>query len=289
MAPEIEHERVAGDGGVTLHVARAGPADGVPVVLLHGFPENWQSWRHQLPALGKAGFNALAPDLRGYNLSDRPRDRAAYHLRHLVADIAAIVRARPAQRAHIVGHDWGGVIAWTLTGMHPELVDRLAIINAPHMAIYLRKMWRPPQIFRSWYLLLFRVPGLAEWALSAGNFRALRDMFGRYPSRQAFPAEIVESFIQALSPPGALTAALEFYRANLASDGAALARSARIPVETLVIWGERDPALSTTLLDGLERVAPRVRVHRLPDVSHWVQNEVPELTNRLLTEFFSKP
>src|SRR5207244_2516240 len=130
--------------------------------LLHGFPENWRCWRHQFEPLAQAGLSVLAPDLRGYNLSDRPSPRAAYDLRRLVADVAALVRATGHTRAHIVGHDWGGVIAWAFAGAHPELLDRLVILNAPHMDIYLRKVWRPPQVFRSWYVLFFQIPRLPE-------------------------------------------------------------------------------------------------------------------------------
>jgi pimeloyl-ACP methyl ester carboxylesterase len=280
----VRHERVAADG-VELHVATAG--SGPPVIFLHGFPENWRSWRHQFPALTAAGFSVWAPDLRGYNLSDRPASRNAYHLRHLIDDVAALVRATGFPRAHIVGHDWGGVIAWTFAGHHPNLVDKLAILNAPHMDVYLRKVWRPPQMFKSWYVLLFQIPRVAEWALSARNFGAVRAMFTRIPARRgAFTPEDVNEYVAALSPPGALTAGLDYYRANLRSDGVALARSARIEAETLVLWGERDPALATNLLDGLQRVAPRLQIHRLPDVSHWIQNEAPEEVNRRLVEFF---
>jgi pimeloyl-ACP methyl ester carboxylesterase len=282
----VRHERVVADS-IQLHVAVAG--SGPPVILLHGFPENWRSWRHQLPALAAAGFSAWAPDLRGYNLSDRPAEREAYHLRHLVADVAALVKATGHPRAHIVGHDWGGVIAWTFAGHYPELVDRLAILNAPHVKIYLRKVRRPPQIFRSWYVLLFLIPRVAEWALTARDFSAVRDMFMRMPARRgAFTEEDVNEYVAALSPPGALTAGLDYYRANLRSDGADLARSARIGAETLVLWGDRDPALSTNLLDGLQEVAPRLRIRRFADVSHWIQNEAPDEVNRLLVEFFQE-
>jgi epoxide hydrolase 4 len=284
MSGAIRHERVQADG-VGLHVARMG--EGPPVVLLHGFPEDWRSWKHQLPALAAAGFTALAPDLRGYNESDRPAEREAYHLRHLVADVAAIVRATGRGRAHIVGHDWGGILAWAFAGAHPDLLDRLVIVNAPHMQIYIEKATRPSlQMLRAWYLLFFRMPRLPEWALSAGDFRAIRDLFRRQPKQPAFSDEEIQAYVEALSRPGALTAALNWYRANLGSREAIdLARRARVEAPTLVIWGEHDPALGVELLDGLERVAPQVRVHRIPRASHWVQNEVPDEVNQVLIDF----
>ncbi|MGH9330715.1 MAG: alpha/beta fold hydrolase, partial [Vicinamibacterales bacterium] len=219
-AIEIRHERVKADG-LELHVAAAG--EGPPVVLLHGFPENWRSWRRQFDPLVRAGFSVWAPDLRGYNLSDRPAARDAYHLRHLVADVAAIVRATGHRRAHIGGHDWGGVVAWTFAGHHPELVDKLVIFNAPHAKIYFEKVRRPPQMLRSWYVLFFLLPGLPERVMSARNFAAVRDMFKRQPARRgAFSDYDIDQYVEALSFPGALTAGLNYYRANLRADALAL-------------------------------------------------------------------
>ena len=280
----IRHERVSGDG-VRLHVARAGA--GPAVILLHGFPENWRSWKHQIDALASAGFSVLAPDLRGYNESDRPAQRSAYHLRHLIADVAALVRASGAARAHIVGHDWGGILAWAFAGRHPELLDKLVILNAPHLRLYREKARQPSrQTLRAWYLLLFRMPGVSEWALAARDFGAIRDMFRRMPKQPAFTDADIDEYVAALARPGALTAALNWYRENLASaEALQIAVSAYVRAETLVIWGEHDPGLGVELLEGLERVAPRVRVHRVPYASHWVQNEAPDEVNRVLLDF----
>ncbi len=280
---EIRHERVSGDG-VWLHVARAGA--GPPVILLHGFPENWRAWRHQIPALAAAGFTVQAVDQRGYNDSDRPGSREAYHLSHLVADVAAVVRGTGAPRAHIVGHDWGGIVAWTFAGTHPELLDKLVILNAPHLDIYMKRLQRlSRQWLRSWYVALFRVPGLAETVLSSFDHRLIRRMFITGPARPAFSATDVDYFVAALARPGALTAALDWYRANARGDAIRLARAARVAAPTLVVWGERDPALGLDLLEGLERVAPGARIHRIPGASHWVQNEEPGEVNRVLLEF----
>ena len=237
----IEHRRVRG-AGVDLHVATLGTR--TPVILLHGFPENWRSWRHQMPALAAAGFAAWAPDLRGYNLSGRPPRRAEYHLRLLVDDVAALVRATGHERAHVVGHDWGGIVAWSFAGAYPELLHKLAVVNAPHLRVFARKVRRPPQLFRSWYIALFQLPGLAERLLAARDFAALRHMFGRMPAaRGAFPPDEIERYVEAMRPPGALTAALNYYRALAREpDGATQAVRARSVAETLVIWGERDPA-----------------------------------------------
>jgi epoxide hydrolase 4 len=281
----IRHRRIRGDG-IDLHVAVAG--DGPPVILLHVFPENWRSWRKQVPPLVRAGFSVWLPDLRGYGWSDRPHTREAYHLRHLVADVAALVRATGCPRAHIGGHDWGGIIAWTFAACHPELVDRLVVCNAPHLQLYLEKVRRPPQLFMSWYVLFFQLPALPELALSFGDYRAVRRLFRHTAVRPgAFTTADVEQYVRALSAPGALTAALDYYRANLRGNAVDLARSAPIQAETLVLWGERDPALTVGLLNGLQRVAPRVRLRRFPDVGHWIQNEAPDEVNRAMVEFLS--
>ena len=284
MGTNLRHERVESRGGIALHVVRAG--EGPLVVLLHGFPEHWISWRRQIEALVAAGFSVAAPDLRGYNLSDRPANRDAYQLRFLVDDVAAVVRAAGHSRAHVVGHDWGGIIAWTFACTCPGLLHKLVIMNAPHMRLYLEKARRPPQLFRTWYVIFFHLPALPERLLSAGDFAAIRRMFRELPARRgAFSEEDIEAYVAALRQPGALTAGLNYYRALRTPGGLELARCARTDAETLVIWGEKDPALGLDLLRGLERVAPRVRIHRLPGVGHWVQAEAPDEVNRALVEF----
>jgi pimeloyl-ACP methyl ester carboxylesterase len=286
---EVRPERVSGDGGVGLHVLRAAEGAGRPaVVLLHGFPEDARSWRRQIGPLVGAGFSVLAPDLRGYHRSDRPAGRAAYHLRHLVEDVAAVVRASGRERAHVVGHDWGGIVAWTFAGRCPELLDKLVILNAPHMGVYAEKVWRTSQVFRSWYVGFFQVPWLPERALSAGNFFALRRALRRLAGGPgAFTEAEIEGYVAAMKAPGALTAAINYYRENVRSGGLEIARSARTDAETLVIWGERDPALVVGLLDRLERFAPRVRVHRIAKAGHWVHREAADEVNRVMIEFLT--
>lgn len=282
----MTHDYVDADG-IRLHVARAGA--GPAVILLHGFPEFWYSWRHQIPALVGAGFSAAAPDLRGYNLSDKPSEREAYRLEHLVSDVAAVARSTGQRRVHVVGHDWGGVIAWTFASQHPELVDRLVIMNAPHLGRFVELVRRPPQIFHSWYLLLFQLPRVPERLIAARNYAAVRSLLRRKPAvAGAFSREEVDHFVEAISRPGALTAALNYYRALRLPRASAIGRHARTDAETLVIWGERDAALTVGLLDGIELYAPRARVHRIPYASHWVQTEAAAEVNLVLLEFLQK-
>lgn len=279
----IDHQRIEGRDGVTLHAAHTGA--GPPVILLHGFPENWTSWRHQMAPLADAGFSVLAPDLRGYNESDAPTGVEAYAIDNLVSDVAAIVRSTGHARAHIVGHDWGGIIAWHFAAAHPELVDRLVIMNAPHPAVFARQVRRPPQLFRSWYAAFFQLPLLPEAALRAFDFAAVRRLLRATPARAgAFSDADIDHCIRGLSRPGALSGALNYYRAAVRHPPK---RRVRTDAPTLVIWGELDVALTTGLLNGLERYATDLRIERMTDVGHWVQNEAPGEVTRLLLEFLA--
>jgi pimeloyl-ACP methyl ester carboxylesterase len=272
-------------GGVRLHYVEAGA--GPLVVLLHGFPEFWYSWRRQIPALAAAGFRVIAPDLRGYNTSDKPAGVGAYRIELLVDDVAGLIGQAGARSAAVVGHDWGGVIAWVLAMRRPDRVGRLAVLNAPHPLAYRREVWRLAQLLRSWYVLFFQLPWLPERVLRAGNFALLGRMLRSQPTRPgAFTPEDIGWYKSALARPGALTAALNYYRAAGRGRGPA-APLGPVTAPTLLIWGEKDPYLGVRLSSGLERWVGDLRVERLPGVSHWVQNDDPERTNALLLEFLA--
>jgi pimeloyl-ACP methyl ester carboxylesterase len=272
--------------GLRLHYVEMGA--GPLVVLLHGFPEFWYCWRHQLPALAGAGFRAVAPDLRGYNDSDKPAGVAHYRLDEVARDIAELVR-HLGERAVVVGHDWGGAVAWHLAIHRPEVVRGLVVLNAPHPIVFLRELSGPFQWARSWYIFLFQLPALPEWLARAGDFALLERIFRRQPVRRgAYTDEDLARYKEALGKPGALTAALNYYRALLRYPGVFWRPVPRVRVPTLVIWGERDPSLGVGLSEGLPRWAPGVRVARLPDASHWVQNDAPERVNALLLGFLHR-
>jgi pimeloyl-ACP methyl ester carboxylesterase len=282
---EVRH-RHATVNGVRLHCAEAG--EGPLVVLLHGFPEFWYSWRHQIAALARAGYRALAPDLRGYNESDKPAGVRAYRLANLVADVVGLIEQAGERRAAVVGHDWGGIIAWHVAMRRPDVVTRLAILNSPHPAAFRRELRNPAQWLRSWYILFFQLPWLPERLLSRGGYRFVREALTREPARPgAFPPEEVRLYREAIARPGALTAALNYYRALPRFWGEALRAERTVTAPTLVIWGERDRYLGVGMTRGLERWVPDVRVERLPGVSHWVQNDAPERVNELLVDFLS--
>jgi len=276
--------REARVNGVRLHYVEAG--SGPLVLLLHGFPEFWYSWRHQITPLAGAGFHVLAPDLRGYNLSDKPAGVAAYRIEVLLEDIRALIYHAGREKATVVGHDWGGVLAWHLAMHNPQVVERLVILNAPHPAAYRRELrsWR--QLLRSWYVFLFQVPGLPEQIFTAGDFDLLDRLLRHQPVHaQAFTAEDVRHYKQALTRPGALTAALNYYRALRDPAHRTPRDDAPIPVPTLLLWGERDAYLSPRLTEGLRQWVPNLSVVRFPDVSHWIQNDAPDRVNRLLLDF----
>lgn len=272
-------------GDVRLNVIEAGT--GPPVVLLHGFPELGYSWRHQLPALESAGFHAVAPDLRGYGDSDRPEGVDAYALPALAGDIAGLIRELGGA-AHVVGHDWGGSIAWVLASRMPEIVRSLTILNSPHPVASAEARQIPEQQRKSWYMLLFQFAGIAEAWLSADDFANLRTFVFDDAAPGTFSSEDRERYIAALRKDGALTAALNYYRANIPPASWLRPPPDLPPVEvaTMIIWGEADSNMSGLLLErSMTKVSGPLRVERLPGVSHWVQQEAPSDVNRLLVEF----
>ena len=274
----LEHVDV---GGVRLHVARAGEPGRPLVVLLHGFPEFWWSWRHQLPALAAAGFHAVAPDLRGFNLSDRPRRVRDYRLPHLEGDVAGLIHALGARSAAVVGHDWGGAIAWSLAQHRPALVEKLVILNAPHPQRLRAGLRRPDQLLRSAYFFFFQLPWLPEWALGRKDFRRLRAIL----ARDGFSADEIQHYVVAARNGGGLRGGLAYYRAAGRSLLRGRHRAPRpIAAPTLVLWGRNDRYLGEALAQPDARLAPHARVELLA-ASHWVQQADPTRVNQRLIEF----
>jgi pimeloyl-ACP methyl ester carboxylesterase len=287
----IEHRDVR-TNGIRLHCAMAG--DGPLVVLLHGFPEFWYSWRHQIPLLARR-HRVVAPDLRGYGDSDRPSGTAAYRLPTLVADVEGLIAALGESSAIVVGHDWGGAVAWGLALDRPAVVRRLGILNMPHPACLVRELRsNPRQWLKSWYVLFFQLPWLPERLLGLRQARAVGNAMRRATVPGAVTDDDVRAYRDAASRPGALTAALNYYRAALRHpDPRARQRGATWPpvrMPTLMIWGERDIALRKELTFGMEPLfeAP-LTLHYVPDAGHFVHQDRPDLVNGWLTEFCAAP
>ena len=266
--------------GVRFYARAAGA--GRLILLLHGFPQCWYSWRHQIPALATR-YRAVAPDLRGYNRSEKPS--SGYDLGTLADDIAGLIDRLGYERAVVVGHDWGGEIGWAVAMKHPERVAALAVLNAPHPAAYRREALRNPrQMLRSWYVLFFQIPRLPEQLLTAFHGRLTMAMLRRTAHPGTFSADDLAVYRDAITQPGAARAALAYYRAPFRSPRSASRWLRRIDCPTLVLWGTADLALDEALLDGHNAWAPNLTIRRFPGVSHWLPEERPaEVSEALLT------
>lgn len=269
---------------VRLHVVEAG--EGPLVVLLHGFPEFWYSWRFQIPVLVRQGFRVVAPDMRGYNLSDKPAGVRAYRLERLAADVAQLVDRLGERRAAVVGHDWGGYVAWWFAMRHPDRLSRLCVLNCPHPEHALGMMRSRTQLKKSSYMLFFQLPWLPERALTRNGGAALRQLLRRDPEREgAFSEADIDRYVQALSG-GSTSAAINYYRALLRRSPFSLRRALR-PIEApvQVIWGARDRHLGIEFSRPSSALVPDLAYEVIEDASHWVQVDRPAKVNARLKQF----
>jgi pimeloyl-ACP methyl ester carboxylesterase len=288
--PAIRHDYAQLDG-VRLHYAECGGGNEELVVLLHGFPEFWYSWRNQLSALGKR-YHAVAPDMRGYNLSDKPPRVEDYRIDLLVEDVIGLIHRLGASKAAVVGHDWGGGVAWAVAHKYPEHVSKLAVFQVPPAAAWRAnitfRQWR-----RSWYMFFFQLPRVPEWSIRRNNFAGLERVFKDTVVRKGcFSDGDIELYKEAMRQPGALTASINYYRANLRRvmfrrrDENNVKRDGRIRVPTLFIFGEQDFAIIPETVRGVGNyVAAPYREVRIPDSGHWVQNEAVAEVNSVLIDF----
>lgn len=258
------HEAII--NGLRLHYVEAGATAGNTeprplVILLHGFPEFWYSWRHQITALAGAGFHVIAPDMRGYNTSEKPSGVHNYRIEILTDDIAALIRHAGAKRATVVGHDWGGVIAWYMPMRYPSLVEKLIVLNAPHPLAMVRQLRKASQRLRSSYALFFQLPLLPEMTLRSRNYAMLRNVLRADPVRpHTFTKHDIRRYVEANAQPGALTATLNYYRAAFRFTlPRVLRQTRRIKTPTLLIWGEEDHYLEIGMTENLEQWVPNLR------------------------------
>lgn len=283
---DLETHDVVERDGVRLHCTRlAGRAGATPVVLVHGFPECSLTWRHQAPALARAGHAVVMPDLRGYHRSDKPAGVAAYRLEELVEDLAAIIASTGAPKVHVVGHDWGGAIAWWLAMWRPELVERLVVINCPHPAWQLTMMGDPEQLSRSAYMLWMQLPWISERRLAANDFAVVRKVFRREPAVPMPDADIERSIaaLRASSP----RAMMNYYRALLRRNPWALRRAMRpIDLPVQVIWGDADRHLGFAYAEPPAKWVWHCRFDVIAGASHWVHVERSDEVNAAILDFF---
>lgn len=276
--------RFAELNGVRLHYVEAG--EGPLVILLHGFPEFWYSWRRQIPALAAAGFRVLAPDLRGYNLSGKPAGVAAYGSRPLLEDVRALIEHAGARRASVVGHDIGAALAWGLGMRHPEWVERIVILNGPHPLRMTRGLLHPLQLVRSWYMFFFQLPRLPELIARSSGFAALLAPLKEAGAIAGWAPHELDAYRQAFEEPGALHAMIHYYRAMFRTLPAVLLR--RVEAPALILWGDRDRYLRRALASPGPRWAPNARVEHLPQAGHFVQHEQADRVNQRLIAFLSE-
>jgi pimeloyl-ACP methyl ester carboxylesterase len=286
---DLVTHRYADLEGVRLHYVESGK--GPLVVLLHGFPQFWYMWRFQIPALVQAGFRVVAPDMRGYNFSNKPLQVSDYQVELLARDVERLIRACGEETATVVGHDWGAMAGWIAAMMRPERIGRLIILNLPHPHRFARGLLRPAQLLRSSYMFFFQIPRLPEKALSASDFASLRYALRNEPVRpETFSSGDIERYVEALAKPGALTAALNYYRALFRRNPIESRRLLqRIEAPVLVIWGEKDRLLSADLAEPDRYWVPNLRMERLPDAGHFVAEDRPEKVNALLLDFLGAP
>jgi epoxide hydrolase 4 len=273
------------NGAVGLHTVTAGPKDGPVVVLLHGFPEFWYGWRHQIEPLAAAGFRVIVPDQRGYNLSSKPSGVAAYALTELVSDVIAIANQLGREKILLAGHDWGAAVAWTATLLHPQRIAKLAVLNVPHPSV-MRKFLstRPRQLLRSWYMFFFQLPWLPEALFSAFNFmvgsRALL-----HSSRPGTFSEIdLTQYRAAWSQRRALTGMINWYRALFRTRVKFPDKTVHVP--TRILWGERDAFLIAEMARESQRYCSNAELFTFANASHWLPHEEPARVSELLIDFF---
>jgi len=281
---ELEHSHIKANG-IQLHVVQAGPKGGIPILLLHGFPEFWYGWRKQISALAQAGCRVIVPDQRGYNLSDKPKGLKAYRVDTLVEDIVGLINTLEYEKVNLVGHDWGAGVAWMMALKYPEKLHRLGIINVPHPAVIRRFLQRDfEQMRRSLYAFFFQTPWLPEMILRMNNWSALAQGICNNAKSNAFTEKDMETYKEAWSQPGAMTAMLNWYRAAF-WHRPQIANDMRVRVRTLMLWGVNDIALSRRMARPSLDYCEDGNLIFFPEATHWVQHEEADEVNRHLLEF----
>jgi pimeloyl-ACP methyl ester carboxylesterase len=271
--------------GVNLHIVEAGAPDGPLVLLLHGFPEFWYSWRNQIEPLAERRFHVVAPDMRGYNLSDKPDGIASYDLDELAKDVAGLADHFGRERFAVAGHDWGAAVAWWLAGMYSLRVERLAILNAPHPTVWLDAMRNDPvQKRKSTYVRLFQMSWLPEFLIKLGGYKALARGFRDSIRPDAFTEADLARYREAWAQPGALTATINYYRAVWRKPVGPPSEY-RIEPPTLIVWGKRDIYSKPELAEASCRLCANCRIEYLEQATHWVQHDEPDRVTALLADF----
>jgi epoxide hydrolase 4 len=280
----MQHEYIH-TNGIQLHYVTEG--EGPLMLMLHGFPEFWYSWRKQISEFS-SHYKVVAIDLRGYNDSDKPAHQSAYVMAEFIQDVKGVIQGLGYDRCILVGHDWGGAIAWNFAYAYPTLLDRLIVLNLPHPAKFAQGLRTPQQLIRSAYIFFFQIPILPELLLQANDYEAIASAFtGMAIDKSAFTTADLDAYKDAAAKRGALTAMLNYYR-NLVQQGLTQTEWGVLTTPTLMIWGESDTALGKELTYGTEAYVQNLRIRYIPNCSHWVQQEQPQQVNQYIHEFLEE-
>jgi len=281
----VEHLYIE-TNGVTLHVVRAGDPAHPPVILLHGFPEFWYGWRHQITALADAGFCVYAPDQRGCNLSQKPPQRDAYSLPNLSADVIGLIDHSGAAQVYLAGHDWGAAVAWWTAMHYPDRIAKLAILNVPHPFVMLKNIrGNPRQLLKSWYIGFFQLPLIPELMFTLGDAQGAASILLTTSSPGSFNDADIAQYVKAWKQPGAATAMLNWYR-SMVQNPPPPAPDSRIDMPTLILWGKNDVALTPELAEQSLAYCDDATLTYFPDATHWLQHDKPAEVNAALSAFF---
>ncbi|MEM5785694.1 MAG: alpha/beta hydrolase [Syntrophobacteraceae bacterium] len=283
MIDRLEH-RLIGVNGIRLHLVQAGDKDGPLVILLHGFPEFWYGFRRQISSLAKGGYRVWCPDQRGYNLSEKPEGVTSYGLDHLAGDVLALIEGAGEKKAFLIGHDWGAVVAWYLAMQYPRHSRAVVAINGPHPGIMHRVIRNSfSQMIRSSYALAFQIPRLPETIMRLGNWWGMVQSMEKSSRPETFSPKDFVFYREAWGREGAITAMLNWYRAFFRAPPRFSPEAIKVPL--MLIWGARDQFLTTEVARASIEQCEGGRLVMLPDATHWVHHEEPELVNRLIVQF----
>ncbi len=286
VVKSLEHNFI-NTNGIRLHYVSQGA--GKLMLMLHGFPEFWYSWRYQIEEFS-TDYHTVAVDLRGYNDSDKPQGIEAYSMSTLTEDVKGLIQGLGYENCILVAHDWGGAIAWNFAYANPEMVEKLIILNIPHPAKFVAGLQTPQQLLKSWYIFAFQLPWLPEFLFRLNDYQAIKNAFSRMAiDKTAFSKEDLNAYRDAAAKPGALTAMINYYRSVFPD----LFTSKQqvwivLDIPTLTIWGEDDTALGKELTYGTDAYVRDWQIKYIPNCSHWVQQEQPVLVNSYIRKFLEE-
>lgn len=281
-------ERFIETNGVKLHVMEAGPQDGPMILFLHGFPEFWYAWRKQLQYFADKGYLVVAPDQRGYNLSDKPEGVAAYKIDELARDIIGLIDAYGRKQIFLVGHDWGASVSWWVALKYPERIKKLVILNVPHPKVMAKHVFTDTeQMKKSWYIFYFQIPGAVDHLAAASNYEWVIQLITTSANPGAFTSQELEEYRKAFQQPGAFTAMVNWYRAMVQTKQEP-PKSFDVTMPMILMWGEDDVAMLTQLADESMPYCKQGCLIKFPGTSHWIQHEQAAKINPLIEDFFKK-